>query len=127
MKRVPLVEFLTYFFFSIGGLASGSLTNKNIHGWRNTYWLQAALQITTSILFAVSYFPKKKSDYERLKFTEYLWAIDPIGTFFFIAGTTLILLGFDWAPDTYPYSDAHVAAPLGVGFFLLVLFGLYGK
>ncbi|KAF2105014.1 MFS general substrate transporter [Rhizodiscina lignyota] len=109
----------------VGGLAAGALTNQNVHGWRNTFWLQAALQLTTSLLFIVSYFPKRRSDYERLKISEYLWLMDPIGTFLFIGGTTLVLLAFDWAPDTYPYSNVHVAAPMGIGFALLVLFGLY--
>lgn len=73
----------------------------------------------------VGYFPKRRSDYPRLKLKEYLWLCDPIGSFFFVTGASLILMALDWAPETYPYNDPHVAAPLAIGLALLVLFGLY--
>ncbi|KAK5729170.1 hypothetical protein LTR15_002312 [Elasticomyces elasticus] len=38
---------------------------------------------------------------------------------------TLLLLALDWAGGAYSWSDANVAAPLGIGFGLLVLFCLY--
>ena len=52
---------------------------------------------------------------------------DPIGSFLFIAGTTLILLSMNWGGVKYPWNSAYVAAPLSVGLVVLVFFGLYGK
>lgn len=58
---------------------------------------------------------------------DYIWACDPIGSVLFISSSTLILLALDWAAGTYPWSDAHVVAPLVIGCVLLIIFGLYGK
>lgn len=55
-----------------------------------------------------------------------LWAIDPIGSLLFVGAAALLLLALDWLGGTYPASNAHVAAPLAVGFGLLLLFCLYG-
>jgi hypothetical protein len=51
--------------------------------------------------------------------------MDPIGSLLFICGTTLMLMALDWAGGTYKWSDPEVAAPLGIGMGLTVLFGLY--
>ena len=75
----------------------------------------------------MAYFPKRRSDYQRLTFREYLWLMDPIGVVIFVAGTTLVLLAFDWAPNTYHYDNPHVAVPMAIGFALLVAFALYGQ
>ena len=56
----------------------------------------------------------------------YVWACDPIGSLLFIGSATLLLLALDWAGGAYAWSDVHVAAPLGVGLGLLLLFCLYG-
>jgi len=109
----------------IGSLTAGALTNQSSSGWRNTYWLQAALHLSASLTMLVGYFPTRRSDYERLSIKEYIWLCDPIGSFFFISGACLVLMALDWAPDTYPYSDPHVAATLAVGLALLVMFAAY--
>jgi len=110
---------------SVGGLAAGALTNTSEHGWRNIFWVQAALHLSNSLFFFIAYFPPRRSDYEKMSWLEYLWCIDPIGSCLFVAGATLILLALDWAPDTYAYSNPHVAVSLSIGLLLLVLFGLY--
>lgn len=109
----------------VGGLAAGALTNTSIHGWRDIFWVQAALHLSNSLFFFLAYWPSRRSDYERLTWQEYLWCIDPIGSILFVGGSTLILLSLDWAPDTYAYSNPHVAVTLSVGLVTLVAFGLY--
>jgi hypothetical protein len=59
--------------------------------------------------------------------SQYIWVCDPIGSILFMAGALLTLLAFDWSGGAYHWSNPHVAAPLGIGLSLLVLFGLYGK
>jgi Fungal trichothecene efflux pump (TRI12) len=129
--KYPLFEgrFRNANHHSVGGLSAGKLTNRGPSGWRDVYWLQAALHLSNSLLFFIAYFPPRKSDYERqrLSWKEYLWCLDPIGTFVFIAGATLVILALDWAPDTYAYSNPHVAVTLAIGLLLLVIFGLYGR
>ena len=112
--------------FSVGGMGAGAVTNVNSDGWRYIFWMQAAFHGATALGLFAFYWPPKV---ERPKFTlrEILWSIDPVGSFLFVTSATLMLLALDWASGAYSWSDAHVAAPLGVGLALLVLFGLYGE
>ncbi|KAI9758940.1 MAG: hypothetical protein M4579_002680 [Chaenotheca gracillima] len=111
----------------IGSVASGALTNINASGWRNIFWMQAAFHLATSLGIMFFYHPPKRSEYPRLSLKEYIWAIDPIGSFLFITSATLMLLALDWAAGTYPWHDLHVAVPLGVGCGLLVAFEWRGR
>ncbi len=106
-------------------MGAGAVTNVNSDGWRYIFWMQAAFHGATALGLFAFYWPPKV---ERPKFTlrEILWSIDPVGSFLFVTSATLMLLALDWASGAYSWSDAHVAAPLGVGLALLVLFGLYG-
>ncbi len=87
--------------------------------------MQAAFHLATSAGLFAFYWPKRRSDYPRMSLKQILWAIDPIGSLLFIGAATLLLLALDWAGGAYAWSDAQVAAPLGIGFGLLVLFCLY--
>jgi len=109
----------------IGGLGAGAITNTNPGGWRGIFWMQAAFHLATSVGLFVFYWPKKDPERPRLSIKQILWAVDPIGSILFIGSAALLLLALDWAGGAYGWSDPHVAAPLGVGFGLLVLFCLY--
>ncbi|KAK5163112.1 uncharacterized protein LTR77_010896 [Saxophila tyrrhenica] len=109
----------------VGSLGAGGLTNRSPSGWRGIFWMQAAFHLFTALGFLLFYWPKKNPDRPRLTFKQILWEIDPIGSVLFISAATLLLLAFDWAGGAYGWSDPHVAAPLGIGFGLFVLFGLY--
>ena len=87
--------------------------------------MQAAFHLTTSIGLFVFYWPKKQPGHVRLTARQVFWEMDPIGTFFFVSSTSLLLLALDWAGGAYNWSNPHVAAPLGVGFGLLLAFCLY--
>ena len=87
--------------------------------------MQVAFHLATSAGLLFSYWPKRRSDYSRLSFKQLLWEIDPIGSVLFVGAATLLLLALDWGGSAYSWSDAHVAAPLAIGFGLLVLFCLY--
>lgn len=88
--------------------------------------MQAAFHLATSAGLILFYHPPRRSDYPKLKLKEYIWSIDPIGSTLFISSATLMLLALDWAAGSYPWHDPHVAAPLGVGCGLLLVFGVYG-
>lgn len=62
-----------------------------------------------------------------MKLTEVLWACDPVGSLLFVGGTTLALMGLNWASGSYPWHDTHVAVPLALGLLFFILFGLYGE
>jgi hypothetical protein len=87
--------------------------------------MQAAFHLASTLGLLVFYWPKRYSDYPRMTFKQFLWAIDPIGSLLFIGAATLLLLALDWAGGAYAWSNAHVAAPLGLGLGLLLAFSLY--
>lgn len=60
-----------------------------------------------------------------MKWTSLLWALDPVGSFLFVVGATLVLLALNWSGSTYPWDDAHIVAPLTIGLVLLCTFGVY--
>ncbi|KAK5055378.1 hypothetical protein LTR84_013128 [Exophiala bonariae] len=109
----------------VGGLGSGGVTNASPSGWRDIFWIQAAFHMATFLGLVFFYHPARRSDYGKLSLKEIIWACDPIGSSLFIVATTLLLLALDWAGGAYEWSDAHVAAPLGIGFGFLVLFCAY--
>ena len=112
---------------SVGGMGAGAVTNVDAGGWRSIFWIQAAFHLATSAGLILFYHPTRGSDYPKMSVKQVLWECDPIGSFFFITSTTLLLLALDWAGGAYSWSDAHVAAPLGIGLGLLLIFCLYGK
>ena len=102
------------------------MTNTNASGWRDIFWIQAAFHLATTLGLLFFYFPQRRSDYPKMSFKGYLWAIDPIGSLLFITSATLMLLALDWAGGAYAWSDVHVAVPLAVGLAMLVAFCGYG-
>jgi hypothetical protein len=109
----------------VGVLGAGGVTNTNAAGWRDIFWIQAAFHLATALGLLFFYHPKRRSDYGKMSLKSILWACDPVGSFFFVCAAAFLLLALDWAGGAYTWSDAHVAAPLGVGFAMLVLFCLY--
>jgi uncharacterized membrane protein len=56
---------------------------------------------------------------------KYLKEFDYGGTFLFILGMLLFLMGISWGGSYYPWKSVHVIVTLTVGFLLLVAFVLY--
>ncbi|KAF2452872.1 major facilitator superfamily domain-containing protein [Lineolata rhizophorae] len=128
LKYRPLANGFCGVSGSVGGLVgavgAGAVTTVASDGWRYIFWMQAAFHGATALGFALFYWPAK-SDYGKMTMKQVLWAIDPIGAFLFISATTILLLSLNWAAGTYPWDDAHVAAPLTIGCVILVVFGVY--
>ncbi|CAI4212017.1 unnamed protein product [Parascedosporium putredinis] len=82
----------------IGSLGAGAVTNVSSDGWR---------------------------EYPKMTLKEYIWTCDPIGSFLFITGSTLTILGLNWSSGVYGWSDVHVIAPLTIGLVMLLGFGIY--
>jgi hypothetical protein len=106
-------------------MGAGGLTNRSPSGWRDVFWLQAALHLTTALGLLLFYNPPQPADRPKLAIRKIMWAMDPIGSFLFIISTTLTLLALDWAGGSFQWHDAHVAVPLSVGLALMLLFGIY--
>ncbi|PNS21811.1 hypothetical protein CAC42_409 [Sphaceloma murrayae] len=105
----------------VGVLGAGAVTNANPAGWRDIFWIQAAFHAATSVGLLLFYHPRK-SDYPKMKFTEYVWACDPIGSLLFVVSTTLLLLGLNWGGGAYGWAAPRVIAGLVIGFLSLAAF-----
>ncbi|RYN20008.1 hypothetical protein AA0115_g10411 [Alternaria tenuissima] len=110
---------------TVGSLAAGAVTNLSASGWRYIFWIQVGLHGITSIGLFAFYWPKKRTDYPRMSFKEWMWACDPIGSLLLVAAATLMLLALNWAGGAYPWSNPHVCANLVVGIVLFIAFCLY--
>ncbi|XP_014555223.1 hypothetical protein COCVIDRAFT_27846 [Bipolaris victoriae FI3] len=110
---------------TVGSLAAGAVTNLSASGWRYIFWIQVALHGITSLGLFAFYWPKKRTDYPRMRFKEWAWACDPIGSFLLVAAATLMLLALNWAGGAYRWSDPHVCANLTCGIVLFIAFCLY--
>jgi hypothetical protein len=113
--------------YSVGSLAAGAVTNLSASGWRYIFWIQVGLHGTTSLGLFAFYWPKKRTEYPRMSFKEWMWACDPIGSLLLVAAATLMLLALNWAGGAYKWSNPHVCANLTVGIVLFIAFCLYGK
>lgn len=110
----------------MGVLGAGGVTNAHASGWRDIFWMQAAFHLASALGLLCFYHPAPRPARSRLSLKALVWACDPVGSALFVASAALLLLALDWAGGSFPWSDAHVAAPLSVGCVLLVAFGLYG-
>ena len=102
------------------------MTNANPGGWRWIFWIQAIFHGATALGFLLFYWPPQNREFPKMSLREYIWTCDPIGSVLFIAGAALTLLGLNWAGGAYPWSDAHVVAPLTIGLVSLAVFCVYG-
>ncbi|KAL6705253.1 hypothetical protein ACN47E_007213 [Coniothyrium glycines] len=110
---------------TVGSLGAGAVTNINASGWRYIFWIQVGLHGLTSLGLVLFYWPKKRTDYPKMRFTELVWACDPIGSLLLIGSATLMLLGLNWAGGAYKWSEPHVCANLVVGIVLFIAFCVY--
>ncbi|EEP81793.1 conserved hypothetical protein [Uncinocarpus reesii 1704] len=69
-----------------------------------------------------TYFKKGSS---RSLFLEGLSTVDLGGTFLFVCGVGLIIIGTSWGGATYPWTSPAVLAPLIIGSILFILFFAY--
>jgi hypothetical protein len=88
--------------------------------------MQAAFHLASSLGLLLFYWPPK-TEYPKLSVKDFIWAIDPIGSFLFVTSATLMLLALNWVGGAFEWSDIQVAVPLAIGLALFVAFCLYGE
>ncbi|TKA81099.1 hypothetical protein B0A49_00394 [Cryomyces minteri] len=95
--------------------------------WRWNFYAAAICQFLSFLGLYFYYYPPAHP--YGIPFKQMIKELDYVGMFLFIAGALPFLLGIVWT-NVYPGKDAHVIAPLVVGFVFLVIFALwetYGK
>ncbi|KAJ7477181.1 MFS general substrate transporter [Mycena galericulata] len=109
------------FASSIGPPIGGALANKGTKAWRWLFFLNLPL---TGIAFALVWIylsVRQPEGSVRSKLANVDW----IGNFIAIVGSGLAIIGMTWGGIRYPWASAQVLAPLIIGLFFLVAFGVY--
>lgn len=99
------------------------LINNTSAGWRWTYYLAIILNSISMVLYYLCYHPPS---YELLhakgKNIPKWKMVDGLGTFFFMLGLLLFLLGLSWGGSIYPWKSGMVIGFLVSGFLVSVGF-----
>lgn len=74
------------------------------------------------VLTAVFYHPPPRPNSQGMSRKEILAEIDYVGGLLSVSGMLLFMMGMQWGGYQYPWSSAHVLAPLILGIALLVAF-----
>jgi MFS family permease len=73
-------------------------------------------------LTAIFYHPPPRVNSQGMSRKEILAQIDYIGGFLSVSGMLLFMMGMQWGGYQYPWSSAHVLAPLILGVVLMIAF-----
>ncbi|EXF74805.1 multidrug resistance protein fnx1 [Colletotrichum fioriniae PJ7] len=105
----------------IGPVIGGALASQSKDSWRWIFRLNMPLTLLCT-LCVIFFMPLRKVEGNwKLK----LKAVDFVGSFLALAGTTVLMLGLTWGGGDHPWNSAHVIATLVVGFFVCVGFILW--
>ncbi|KAE8146588.1 MFS general substrate transporter [Aspergillus avenaceus] len=90
--------------------------------WAWNFWAVAICQGLSCIGLLLLYFPPMHPT--GVSYQEAFKSLDYLGALLFTGGAVPVLMGIVWA-GIYDSNDAHVIAPLVVGFFVLIFFALW--
>ncbi|KAJ5101119.1 hypothetical protein N7456_007171 [Penicillium angulare] len=93
--------------------------------WRYVGAFAGAWNAFGLLITIMFYFPPPRVNSTGLSRKEIIGRIDFMGGFLSITGLIVFLAGLQWGGYMYPWSSAHVLAPLIIGFFLLVAFAFW--
>ena len=91
-------------------------------GWRYCGVLCGVWAAVGFFMTLIFYFPPPRIVPNAPSKRQILSQIDYVGGFLSIVGMVLFMCGMQWGGYQYPWSSAHVLAPLIIGFLLLVGF-----
>ncbi|KAI9817555.1 MAG: hypothetical protein M1827_001167 [Pycnora praestabilis] len=94
-------------------------------GWRYCGALCGAWAAVGLFMTLFFYFPPPRVNSQGLTKKQIIAQIDFVGGFLSIVGMLLFMAGLQWGGYQYPWHSAHVLAPLLIGAFFLIGFGLW--
>ncbi|KAH7120948.1 fungal trichothecene efflux pump [Dendryphion nanum] len=114
---------------SFGPLISYAFIKYSPIGWRACYWFCfEAWEVATAIMLWLFYNPpsfETKHEGEGKTKWELVKEMDHLGLLLFTGGCLLLLLGLNWGGVSYPWSSAHVIAPIIIAFVCFIALGLW--
>jgi MFS-type transporter involved in bile tolerance (Atg22 family) len=80
----------------------------------------------SGLLFFLFYFPPTfEMKFHNRTVKQQVKEFDYLGTFLFVCGFVLFLLGLSWGGSVYPWKSVNVLTTLLIGFAVLVAFALW--
>lgn len=104
----------------VGLLGGSSLTTNHLFGWRNYFYIGAALMGASAVIITILYNPPPRPLQKSLTLGEKLARLDWVAYALLAIGLSLFVMGLSWAYNPYPWSDAHVLGPLITGLVFLI-------
>lgn len=101
-------------------LGGQSLIDSGPSGWRNIWYVVAALMGASGLIVGVLYWPPPMPQQNTLSTNQKFARLDWIGYVLLASSLTFICMGLSWAESPYPWNDAHVVATIVVGGVLLI-------
>ncbi|GES63147.1 MFS drug efflux pump [Aspergillus terreus] len=93
--------------------------------WRNVGAFCAAWSGFGLLITILFYFPPPRVNSQGLTRWEIVSRVDYVGGFLSIVGLILLMAGMQWGGYQYPWSSAHVLAPLILGVAFLIAFAFW--
>ncbi|KAF5599510.1 drug facilitator PEP5 [Fusarium pseudoanthophilum] len=109
-----------------GTLGAGAFVKYQT--WRWSYYLNAFVYGTTTVLVTCFYHPPPTTLRRQQSRLDDLFAqVDYFGIMLFVGSIASIMIGLTWGGNTYPWSSSQVIATLVIGCAGLLAFGLYER
>ncbi|GAP85261.1 putative trichothecene efflux pump [Rosellinia necatrix] len=110
----------------IGSVISRAIYNNPNLGWRWTYHINTiVVAVAVVLLFFFYHPPTFDLLHERKTKRQVLKQLDYVGTFLWIAGLTLFLIGISVGGTVYPWKSATTLSTIVVGGVLLIILFFY--
>jgi hypothetical protein len=129
-KYRPFAQAADNVAVSLGGLVAllvgGAMTRNSNHvGFRNYWYMSAAIYAIATVLCLVLYNPPPQKAQMGLKNGEKLRRLDWIGYFLLTAGIVLFTMGLSWSQNPFGWSNVHILASFIIGVALVACFAVY--
>ncbi|KAF5560687.1 drug facilitator PEP5 [Fusarium napiforme] len=109
-----------------GTLGAGAFVKYQT--WRWSYYLNAFVYGTTTVLVTCFYHPPPTTlRRQQSRLDDLLAQVDYFGIMLFVGSIASIMIGLTWGGNTYPWSSSQVVATLVIGCVGLLAFGLYER
>ena len=104
--------------------SGGAMCRTDPEGFRNFFYLTAALFFCSALIFALVYRPPPRK-LQRLTLVEKIHKFDIGGTILTIVAFLGICIGLGWSQNPYSWTNAHILAPFLIGVCSLIALGIY--
>ncbi|KAJ5751891.1 hypothetical protein N7520_008808 [Penicillium odoratum] len=106
-------------------LVGSTLIQDNPAGFRNYWYIIAAIQAASAGICVILYNPPPRPLQLSLSTRQKLEALDWIGYALLASGIVLFCIALTWSQNPYTWTDAHILAPFILGVVILIAFGLH--